>query len=71
MKQETLSKLVDETVAGEYLGLQLQTLRNWRIAGKGPRFYKVGGRAVRYRLSDLDAFIEAGAVGGNSGPSAA
>lgn len=44
--------------AAEYLGLSVNTLNRWRWDGRGPRYLKLGS-AVRYRLSDLDAFIEA------------
>ncbi|WP_376690094.1 helix-turn-helix transcriptional regulator [Wenzhouxiangella sp. EGI_FJ10409] len=43
--------------AAEYVGLQKSTLEAWRCRGGGPRFVKMG-RAVRYRLVDLDAWIE-------------
>lgn len=33
------------------------TLRNWRLAKRGPRFAKVGGR-VRYREEDVAGWIE-------------
>ncbi|MHB1799618.1 MAG: helix-turn-helix transcriptional regulator [Vulcanimicrobiaceae bacterium] len=40
------------------LGASVQTMRNWRWRGKGPRFLKIGARMVRYQRSDLLAFIE-------------
>lgn len=39
------------------------TLANWRALRIGPSFLKVGGRLVRYRRADLDAFIAAGKAG--------
>lgn len=42
--------------AATYLGRRAQTLANWRLQQKGPRWIKVGGR-IFYRRSDLDAFI--------------
>lgn len=42
--------------AAGYLGLAVSTLNKWRCHGGGPVFVKMG-RAVRYRLSDLDQFI--------------
>jgi hypothetical protein len=48
--------LLDETNAARILSLSVKTLRRWRWAGKGPAFRKLG-RAVRYALSDLEAFI--------------
>ncbi len=52
--------LVTETEAAAILGARVQTLRNWRWRGEGPRFRKVGQRMVRYHRADLAAFIEAG-----------
>lgn len=44
--------------AAEYLGRSPQTLRNWRTDRKGPR-YSGTGVGIRYRQSDLDAWIAA------------
>ena len=50
--------LVPEREAADYLGgISLQTLRNWRISGRGPVFLKLG-KSVRYSLADLDVFIQ-------------
>lgn len=43
--------------AAEYLELAKPTLEAWRTRGGGPVFLKLG-KAVRYRQSDLDEFIE-------------
>lgn len=55
--------LLDENEAAASLNVAVQTMRNWRWKGEGPRYVKVGARLVRYRRGDLDAFIEAGAAG--------
>lgn len=55
--------LVDEREAATILSASVQTLRNWRWNGKGPRFRKIGARLVRYHRADLLAFIEAGDAG--------
>ena len=49
--------LVDENEAAAILGARVQTLRNWRWRGEGPRFRKIGSRLVRYYRTDLAAFI--------------
>jgi excisionase family DNA binding protein len=43
------------------LGVPRATLANWRSAGKGPPFVKVG-RHVRYRREDVDRWVEAQVV---------
>lgn len=55
--------LLDENEAATTLNVAVQTLRNWRWKGEGPRYVKVGARLVRYRRSDLAAFVEAGSTG--------
>jgi hypothetical protein len=56
--------LFDTPQAAEYLSVSTDTLNGWRVKGVGPRFVKLasgGSRApIRYRLVDLDAFIENG-----------
>ncbi|HSC11186.1 MAG TPA: helix-turn-helix domain-containing protein [Rhodanobacteraceae bacterium] len=49
--------LVDENEAAAILGARVQTLRNWRWRGEGPRFRKIGLRLVRYHRTDLAAFV--------------
>ena len=50
--------LLDEREAAAILGASVQTLRNWRWRGEGPRFRKIGLRMVRYSRADLQTFIE-------------
>ena len=54
--------LLTSPQAAAQLGVQPQTLRKWRCDGTGPRFVRLGtGRRSRaaYRLSDLEAWLEA------------
>lgn len=39
------------------LGVPESTLAQWRYLGRGPRYLKIG-RHVRYRRSDITAWIE-------------
>jgi len=50
----------------DYAGPAVQTLAIWRTKDKGPRYIKTGGR-IRYRLSDVDAWLEANTTGGDAG----
>lgn len=50
--------LVSESQASEIIGMKVSTLRYWRITGEGPAFIKVGGRCVRYKLCDINEWIE-------------
>jgi len=53
---EQLRAVGEREVVG-ILGVSLQTLRNWRHLGRGPRYCKYG-RAVRYLVTDLLAWRE-------------
>ena len=57
---ENAAPLLDERELAARLGLSLSTLRNWRVARRGPPFVKLGLRAIRYRPGDVEAFIAAG-----------
>ena len=43
--------------ASEFLGIPDGTLAQWRSQRRGPQYIKLEGRLVRYRLSDLDAYL--------------
>lgn len=51
--------------AASYLRLAKPTLERFRTSGDGPRYCKLGG-AVRYRRSDLDAWLESRSVSSTS-----
>jgi Helix-turn-helix domain len=62
-------RLQPQSAAADYLGVQPATLERWRWRGVGPRFIKIG-RCVRYRRSDLEAFVAASVRTNTSGKSA-
>jgi excisionase family DNA binding protein len=41
----------------EELGIPVRTIYNWRTLGKGPRGHRIG-RHVRFKRSDVDAWLE-------------
>lgn len=51
------SNLLTRAEAARYLNLKKSTLDAWAVRGDGPTFVKMG-RAVRYRIVDLDAYVE-------------
>jgi predicted DNA-binding transcriptional regulator AlpA len=51
-----MSNLLKEREVAERLSMSVFTLRNWRVAGRGPRWVVLGRRAVRYRPEDLDEY---------------
>jgi excisionase family DNA binding protein len=56
-----LHLLTPEEVSEE-LGIPAGTLANWRYLGRGPAFVHLG-RHVRYRKTDLAAWIESQMTG--------
>ena len=53
-----MKPLINEKKAAEILDFKIQTLRNRRFKGMPPKYVKMSSRAVRYRMEDLEAFIE-------------
>lgn len=51
--------LITDVELADLLGVGLSTLRNWRCAGRGPRFMRLGG-CVRYSRDDIEAFLAQG-----------
>ena len=52
------SQLLNTKSAAEYLGVSMAFLERDRWAGARIPFIRVGSRAVRYRLSDLNAYLD-------------
>lgn len=63
-KPHTMIMTVNQ--ASEYLGLAVSTLNKWRCHGGGPVFIKMG-RAVRYRVEDLENFLSSSRLASTSG----
>ena len=52
------SPLLSAKQAIKFIGIRnTGTLHVWRCHGRGPKYVRVG-RSIRYRLQDLQAFIE-------------
>lgn len=64
---EKTRRFVNEHAAAEELGTAVATLRRWRWAGRGPAYFKIGS-LVRYDVSDLRAFADAGRRQSTSDP---
>jgi predicted DNA-binding transcriptional regulator AlpA len=56
-RQESLATAAE---VAAYLGGEFseKTLANWRSAGKGPVYVKLGGGRVRYRWSAVNAWLD-------------
>ena len=50
--------LMDTVQLAELLRNKVNTVEGWRLKGVGPRFIRVG-RLVRYRLEDVETWLDA------------
>jgi hypothetical protein len=50
-------KLLRQEEAAQMLNLSPRALEAWRHRGGGPRFLRISGRCIRYRLGDLHAWL--------------
>ncbi len=51
-----MSQYIDEVAVSKKIGIAIKTLRNWRVRGQGPVFYKAG-RSVKYDEDEVDAWM--------------
>jgi predicted DNA-binding transcriptional regulator AlpA len=50
--------LLNDVEVAALCGCAVQTLRNMRWRGGGPAWVRLGGRMVRYKPADVQAFID-------------
>ena len=60
-------RLLTTAEAAEFVRLSQAHLEKCRVYGRGPRFVRLG-RAIRYRIEDLQAWIAAGLAESTSEP---
>ena len=58
MNEANSFKLLNQRQAAQYLGTTVGTLNSWRHGGKNTLPFIRWGNRIRYRKSDLDAWIE-------------
>ncbi len=56
MKSADTLQTVNEKVAAQLLDLSVHTLQNRRYLAQPPKFIKIG-RMVRYRIADLEEYL--------------
>lgn len=65
LKQESQPPIVKPGIlircehVAEILGVEIRTLADWRLLGKGPPFVRISNKCVRYRKADLDEWVAA------------
>jgi predicted DNA-binding transcriptional regulator AlpA len=60
-----MQTLLDQREAARLLNLSIRTMERFRLQGGGPLYVKCG-RSVRYRTSDIEAWIAARVVSSTS-----
>jgi excisionase family DNA binding protein len=59
--------MVSQAEVAELLGVTERCIEGWRVRGGGPRYVRVG-RLVRYRESDVSAWLDARTRASTSDP---
>jgi len=54
--------MLNQEEAARFLHVQPRTLESWRQRRIGPRFIRYSMRCVRYRLQDLQAWLESQSI---------
>ena len=60
-----MQNFLTEREVAKQIRVSLASLRRWRLLKRGPRFVKVGA-LVRYRVEDLEQWMEALPTGGTA-----
>ena len=60
---KALESLLNEFDVARITGLSVASVRRWRLLRQGPKFLKLNS-AVRYRVEDLNAWLESRPSGG-------
>jgi hypothetical protein len=58
LEKESRDRLLDPNEAAALLKVRPTTLGKWRHFRLGPRYYKMHGQLVRYRLGDLLDWVQ-------------
>ena len=53
---------LSESDVAEMINVAAVTLKGWRRSGRGPKFYRLGPRLIRYRAEDVDVWLRSQAV---------
>ena len=68
--EQVAPRILRTQQAAAYVGLSASTLEKQRLSDDGPRFVRLGGRAVGYDIRDLDAWLDSQRDDSNHGPNA-
>jgi hypothetical protein len=57
-KKAPSAPLMTTAEAAVYLRFEEEAVKDWRRRGVGPDYFKVNGAHVRYRVEDLDRWLD-------------
>ena len=55
---QSQDKLLIQREVADLLCISQRTLEGWRVRGCGPAYIQISPRCIRYRMSDVMAFVE-------------
>lgn len=55
-----MDDLLKPTEVATYIQRSEKMLAQWRYLGRGPRYIKLEGGHIRYRRSDVEAWLDSG-----------
>lgn len=55
---EPADPILTTAQVAEWVGIPVTTLRYWRWDHRGPKWFKLGAKTVRYRESDVQAWLD-------------
>jgi predicted DNA-binding transcriptional regulator AlpA len=64
IENNALDTLLNEHQVARHLNISVGTIRRYRLLNRGPKYLKLNA-AVRYKVSDLEAWLASRPVGGS------
>lgn len=65
VREEQDKRVLTQAEVARFLKVSVGTVKRWRLEGRGPQYSRLGGRLPRYRMDDVEAYLEATRVVGN------
>lgn len=50
--------VIDENEAAAFMGISPKTLQGWRTRRMGPPYVRIARKCIRYRKTDLQAYMD-------------
>lgn len=57
-REARVPNVLDTREAAEFIGESRRTLEDWRLNGKGPRYFKNASGKVRYKRDVLEEYMD-------------